>query len=75
MAAAGADYLKEDSCGGSQDHATAFADYGRMRDVLNATGRSVFFSLCGWNSWCVVVTCETRVRNANTASHLACLLA
>eukprot|EP00035_Acanthoeca_spectabilis_P001073 m.77465 g.77465 ORF g.77465 m.77465 type:complete len:418 (+) comp10610_c0_seq2:54-1307(+) len=47
----GADYFKEDSCGGSQDHATAFADYARMRDVLNATGKRVFFSLCGWNPW------------------------
>merc|ERR1711907_144425 len=51
MAEAGMDYLKEDSCGGSQDHQTAFADYGRMRDALNATNRSVYFSLCGWNSW------------------------
>ena len=22
-----------------------------MRDMLNATGRSVYFSLCGWNTW------------------------
>eukprot|EP00038_Savillea_parva_P028500 m.65428 g.65428 ORF g.65428 m.65428 type:complete len:474 (+) comp8291_c0_seq1:200-1621(+) len=51
MVVQGADYIKEDSCGGSQDHATAFADYARMRDVLNATGKPVFFSLCGWNPW------------------------
>ena len=51
MVAAGADYIKEDSCCGSQDHATAFSDYGKMRDALNATGRPVFFSLCGWNDW------------------------
>lgn len=43
--------LKEDSCGGSQDHATAFSDYAKMRDTLNATGRKVYFSLCGWNEW------------------------
>jgi alpha-galactosidase len=44
-------YLKEDSCCGSQDHPTAFADYAEMRDALNATGRPVYFSLCGWNTW------------------------
>ncbi len=22
-----------------------------MRDALNATGKDVYFSLCGWNSW------------------------
>ena len=35
----GADYVKEDSCGGSQDHAIAFSDYRKMRDALNATGK------------------------------------
>lgn len=49
------DYLKEDSCCGSQDHETAFSDYGKMRDALNksgtAAGRSIYFSLCGWNTW------------------------
>jgi len=47
----GVDYLKEDSCSASQDHNTAFAEYGKMRDALNATGRHIYFSLCGWNSW------------------------
>jgi alpha-galactosidase len=51
MVDAGMDYFKEDSCCGSQDHDTAFADYSKMRDILNATGRPVYFSLCGWNSW------------------------
>ena len=51
LAAAGADYLKVDSCCGSQDHKEAFADYGKWRDGLNATGRPVYFSLCGWNTW------------------------
>ena len=46
-----ADYLKEDSCTASQDHKEAFAEYGRMRDALNATGRPIVFSLCGWNPW------------------------
>ena len=45
------DYLKEDSCHASGDHDTAFKEYGAMRDALNATGRPILFSLCGWNSW------------------------
>ena len=51
LSVAGADYLKVDSCCGSQDHSTAFSDYGKWRDGLNATGRPVYFSLCGWNTW------------------------
>jgi len=47
----GVDYLKEDSCYATQDHSQAFAEYGKMRDGLNATGRHIYFSLCGWNSW------------------------
>jgi alpha-galactosidase len=47
----GVDYLKEDSCNAPGDHATAFAQYGKMRDGLNKTGRPILFSLCGWNSW------------------------
>lgn len=47
----GVDYLKEDSCNATGDHETAFAEYGRMRDALNSTGRKVLFSLCGWSSW------------------------
>lgn len=34
---AGADYLKEDSCGGNQTHSVAFSDYAKMRDYLNAS--------------------------------------
>jgi len=41
----------QDSCCGDQDHGVAFGDYGEMRDALNATGRPVYFSLCGWNTW------------------------
>jgi hypothetical protein len=26
---------------------------GTMRDALNSTGREIYFSLCGWNAWCV----------------------
>ena len=47
----GVDYLKEDSCAASQNHSEAYVEYGRMRDALNATGRPIVFSLCGWNPW------------------------
>lgn len=43
--------MKEDSCSASQDHQESFAEYGKMRDALNATGRPIYFSLCGWNDW------------------------
>ena len=45
---ANASYLKIDSCCGSQDHATAIAQYSLWRDLLNATGKPVHYSLCGW---------------------------
>ena len=54
MVDAGARYLKIDSCCGSQDHATAFSDYAKFRDAMNATGTRedpVWFSLCGWEQW------------------------
>lgn len=47
----GVDYVKEDSCNAPTDHETAMSEYGLMRDSLNATGRSIFFSLCGWENW------------------------
>jgi alpha-galactosidase len=47
----GVDYLKEDSCYATNNHAQAFQQYATMRDALNRTGRPIFFSLCGWNSW------------------------
>ena len=45
------DWYKSDSCYAAADHATAFAEYGTMRDALNKTGRPIWFALCGWNSW------------------------
>ena len=51
MINAGAKWLKIDSCCGSQDHATAFSDYAKFRDAINATGQRVWFNLCGWNPW------------------------
>jgi len=47
----GVDYLKEDSCNAPDDEATAIVQYGLMRDALNATGRPIFFSTCGWHEW------------------------
>jgi len=50
-AAWGVDYLKEDSCYASSDPVIAFQEYGEMRDALQATNTSIFFSLCGWEYW------------------------
>ena len=52
MVAAGADYLKIDSCGATNyTHAGSFAQYAKFRDAMNATGKQVWFSLCGWHHW------------------------
>ena len=40
----GIDYLKEDSCGGPVN-GTLWERYAKMRDGLNATGRSIYFSI------------------------------
>ena len=45
------DWYKSDSCYAAADQPTAFAEYGKMRDALNATGRHIWFALCGWNTW------------------------
>lgn len=52
---AGADYLKIDSCCGNQTHAVAFSDYAKFRDAMNATGKPVWLSLCGWEEWYVQI--------------------
>jgi hypothetical protein len=44
----GVDYIKEDSCGATHEHAGAFAQYEAFQRGINATGRPMFFSLCGW---------------------------
>jgi hypothetical protein len=41
----GIDYLKLDSC--HTDDTPAAVEIAKMRDALNATGRPIFFSLCG----------------------------
>ena len=46
----GVDFLKEDSCGGTE-HGTVFEQYARMRDALNATGRKIFFSITEAVPW------------------------
>ena len=45
------DFFKEDSCYSSGTHAQQIADYAKMRDALNATGRPIWFALyaCGLN--------------------------
>lgn len=46
----GVDYLKEDNCHsstGANDQDQIFTEFGLMRDALNATGRPIFFSVCG----------------------------
>lgn len=47
----GVDYLKHDSCWASSQPEKAFRAYALMRDALNATGRPILYSLCGWNAW------------------------
>ena len=48
MASVGVDYLKVDDMSGKpRSTAGARADYERIRDALNATGRQIFFSTCG----------------------------
>ena len=48
----GIDYVKEDSCFSfTVTHQEAFAEYEKMRDALNSTGRHILFSLCGWHNW------------------------
>lgn len=47
----GVDFLKEDSCNAPGAPEEAVKQYSLMRDALNATGRPIYFSLCGWKSW------------------------
>lgn len=42
----GVDYLKMDTCRNTAG-IPAVVEYSTMRDALNATGRPIFFSLCG----------------------------
>jgi alpha-galactosidase len=39
---------KEDACYATGDQTIALAEYGKMRDALNASGYPVWFALCGW---------------------------
>ncbi len=47
-AAWGVDYLKLDSC--YTDRTPTEVEYSKMRDALNATGRPIFYSLCGMHT-------------------------
>jgi alpha-galactosidase len=42
----GVDYLKYDNC--FNEDVPAIERYPKMRDALNATGRSIFYSICNW---------------------------
>jgi len=44
------DYLKLDSC--NIDDTPAEIEIAKVRDALNATGRPIFFSLCGTCTKC-----------------------
>ena len=44
---AGVDYLKYDNCHARRDM-WVVDRYTAMRDALNATGRPILYSLCGW---------------------------
>lgn len=45
------DWYKSDSCYASADPTTAIQEYSVMRDALNATNRTIWFALCGWEGW------------------------
>lgn len=47
----GVDYLKVDSCNAPNNSRAAITQYAKFRDALNATGRPIFFALCGWAPW------------------------
>jgi len=47
----GVDYLKVDSCNAPQNAQGAIAQFVKMRDALNATGRPIFYAMCGWMPW------------------------
>ena len=78
------DWFKSDSCYAAGDAPTAFAQYGKMRDALNATGRAIWFALCGWepfyapvgatlgNSWRIGV--DTGGGWSNVMSNVASML-
>ena len=46
------DWWKEDSCySPAGTEADQIAAYAKMRDALNATGRKIWFALCGWKTF------------------------
>eukprot|EP00961_Rhodomonas_salina_P125225 1687230-Rhodomonas_salina.1 len=47
----GVDYLKHDSCNAPTAREPAFKAFELMRNELNATGRAIYFSMCGWHPW------------------------
>eukprot|EP00039_Didymoeca_costata_P022146 m.3834 g.3834 ORF g.3834 m.3834 type:complete len:618 (-) comp2840_c0_seq1:87-1940(-) len=51
FASIGVDWFKEDSCYDSGDQDIAIQHYATMRDAFNASGRKIWFALCGWKPW------------------------
>ena len=51
FASIGVDWVKDDSCYDTSDEDIAIAHYAAFRDALNATGRKIWFALCGWEPW------------------------
>jgi len=47
----GVDFLKQDSCNTADDPVTGYRQYSLMRDALQATGRPIYYNLCGWHAW------------------------
>eukprot|EP00045_Choanoeca_perplexa_P013130 m.146956 g.146956 ORF g.146956 m.146956 type:complete len:543 (-) comp16248_c0_seq2:1596-3224(-) len=45
------DWYKEDACYAAGDEKTALEEYANMSKALNATGRPIWFALCGWKPW------------------------
>ena len=45
------DWYKEDNCYATGGNQGGLRQYATMRDALNATGRPILFSLCGWHEW------------------------
>ena len=61
MAAQGVDYLKVDDMSGQpKTQAGATADYGKIRDALNATVRSNDLTSCGFSLFCTKRTAHER---------------
>jgi hypothetical protein len=48
FASIGVDWVKDDSCYDTANQDTAIAHYAAFGRALNATGRKIWYALCGW---------------------------